>query len=664
MKNRGNSVFSGPLFKENMKKLWPMSLIGFLICFISGPLPVITSYSELKANTVNNVLQFFNFGYSIVVGVLPAIAAIMVFSYLHRTASVSVVHAMPYSRKSLFVTNWLSAFAASALPFILTALILLVLRKPVTAYSGDIQYEAFALTKILGFLLNHLMIICFVLSVCVLAGMISGTTVIHFLTAGALNFLLPALYLVGQTYAQGYIYGYNYSDSIWDSLYLMNPFFFVANGPQGIFRGSSIDEWNWLLFLYFIALSFIISVIAMVLYNKRRLERAQDSYVFGFAKWIILVLIVFFSSALLGIIIEALFGFSRSLYGPKGSLIGYIIGGLIGFIAGLMIVKKSTRVFNKKALLPFAVCFACMALFIGGFSLDVLGLSKKIPAADKIDDVNIEYYAIRYNDMRVSRSESDIELARALHKSIIDNRALLEDLLENGPSGEYETVNYSSIYFGYNLKNGKTFSRYYTVPTEFMVKQPELRALYDDESMRGITDSLRRVTADQILEINYDDYLADIREKYQIIDDSTGETWFHDPETGEMIPWDAVYDYEKYGGETYINLNNASAEDKLAIIKAVADDLDALTFEMKIRSDVDDSVGNLNISLRRPITEYDENLEFWASHFSHWMNKNEFDPAGRLSADTFNDGYNIEITKDFTRTIEAVRTATEKLGGR
>jgi len=644
MKNN-NSAFSMPLFRENVKKLWPVSFVGFLICFLSGPLGILMNYNHLRGNEVRNALNSFNFGYSFVVGVLPAVTAILVFTYLHRSASVSVTHAMPFSRKSLFVTNWVSAWVMSAVPFILTALLLLVLRRPdVVWHSGDMQYPTFALQDIAGLVLNHLTIITFVLSVCVFAGIISGTVVIHFLTAGALNFLIPALYLVSQIYARNYIYGYTGGSAGLYTLSYMNPFFLVSNGPQGMFEGGLLNGHCWLLCCYYLALSFIISFLAFRLYSRRKLERAGESYVFGAAKWVILVLITFFSSTLLGIIINEIFGIGYGVYnsrnGSAGSLTGYLIGGLLGFIVGLMIVKKTTRVFNRRALLPLAVCAMSICLFIGGFRYDVLGISRRIPAASSVKNVYVDSTLLRYNYGMNFKDKDQIELVRTLQSSILDHKTEFTSYLKDDVP---YTGMWGTITIEYEVGGGRVISRNYNVPASFLRASGELKQLVMSRDDRAdVIDTLRTAGSDSIVGLEYEDFSYEYRNTDYVVDD---------------------YSPLPAGIETsgYLNINNLPVSYKLDVLDALAADLEALTYEQMVMPDHDDdTLGRVSLTLKRPIAEFDryavEGHNYYSRNLSRWMYTESPEKEGAVPT-YFTDQMDVMITKDFTRTIELLKNA-------
>ena len=214
MKNNG--FFSAALFKENVKRFWPIAFVGFVVYFLSGPVNVISFGAK---SGVHIALHGFNFGYIFSALALSVIPAICVFGYLQRVSSVSMMHSMPFSRKSLYVTSYLSGLFIAVLPALLTAVCLMVLRKPVYAEAPTIPdsligttpvavgADLFSFSYILKWLLGQFILIAFGYTVSVFAGIIAGNSVIHTLTACALNAIVPALYGLYLLYTQLFLWG-------------------------------------------------------------------------------------------------------------------------------------------------------------------------------------------------------------------------------------------------------------------------------------------------------------------------------------------------------------------------------------------------------------------------------------------------------------------------
>ena len=96
--------FSLPLFKENLKRFWPISAVGFAVYFLTGPFSLITTgYDSWYMYIVKWAIGYDNIPYMLMHVTMGCLAAATVFSYLHKTNSVAAVHAMPFSRRTISI---------------------------------------------------------------------------------------------------------------------------------------------------------------------------------------------------------------------------------------------------------------------------------------------------------------------------------------------------------------------------------------------------------------------------------------------------------------------------------------------------------------------------------------------------------------------------------
>ena len=124
-----------PLIKENMRKYWPVSVLAFLVYFLSGVFPILMSYRDLTPlapyiqMSLHNLQPFFMGAHLFV----PVVTAVLLYRYLQNSGSVAVMHSMPFTRLRLFNSGFASGIILVSLPIILNGIILLLLSKPVTA---------------------------------------------------------------------------------------------------------------------------------------------------------------------------------------------------------------------------------------------------------------------------------------------------------------------------------------------------------------------------------------------------------------------------------------------------------------------------------------------------------------------------------------------------
>ena len=118
-----------------------------------------------------------------------------------------------------------------------------------------------------------------------------------------------------------------------------------------------------------------------------------------------------------------------------------------------MLLKRTIRVFQPKALLAFAVVCVVFAGSMVMTAVDVMGVTRRVPDADQVANVYISPSQYNYSNSEILRMEDpeDVEKTLALHEAILAGEAdagVLED-----------TVN---VCIGYTLRSGKTVLRYYT----------------------------------------------------------------------------------------------------------------------------------------------------------------------------------------------------------
>ena len=121
------SYFNPTLFRKNLMRFWPLwggvSALGALapLCALAAlihegfrshsmqPLEMTMIYYEVLHYAVPII--------SLLYGVLCALA---VWNYLYNHRSVSLYHALPITRKGLFITNVLSGLAMMLIPYAVT----------------------------------------------------------------------------------------------------------------------------------------------------------------------------------------------------------------------------------------------------------------------------------------------------------------------------------------------------------------------------------------------------------------------------------------------------------------------------------------------------------------------------------------------------------------
>ena len=229
-------------------------------------------------------------------------------------------------------------------------------------------------------------------------------------------------------------------------------------------------------------------MISSILYQKRKLEHATDSLVFGFLEPVICYLVAFLGMTLLGFYFQVLGDAKLYMYA------GFAAGTVIFFIIGQMIVKKTPRIYNMKSLKSFGIYALIAVVFLLGLNLDLTGFEKRIPDVSNVKSFTLKediaarniYNNYDYMDGNgtlykgnenglIFKDPENIKAATVLHKIIIDNRNQFENM---------KNIYTSSVHFAYNPESAFPMTRRYMIDYDFYKASPEFRQIYESKEFK------------------------------------------------------------------------------------------------------------------------------------------------------------------------------------
>lgn len=467
-----SNYFSVPLASENIKRFWTIGAVGLLIYLLSGVFPLLLSYDRIQPYMVEGMLSNKNPGYMAAHLFLAISSAVAVFRYLQTTGSASVMHAMPFSRKGLYLSSYWSGLKLACGPALVNGLLLLLLKTPVyqTVYVENlpVQTDLFTAAAVLGWMAETLVIISFMYSIAVFAGMVTGTMLLHALTALGFNFLLTALYATFLGYSEIYFFGFTYNQLISEITLKLSPYTYVFE------RGGAFQPSACLIYL---AAAAAVSAGTYFIYKRRPLERATDSTVFRFMEHFLSFLAVFFASSLIGML------FHEYDYGYAG----YALGGILGFLIGQMIVKKTMKIFNGESLKTFVAFAAIMAVIVVGFRMDAFGYERRIPKAETVASVSVAGYELTPAGLPSEfREAQNVQSILDFHRSVVEERDGYR--IYQGPG--------FSVTLTYELKNGDQMSRQYSLPYAAVMDSTALQKAYESPEADSASDQWSRLPMD------------------------------------------------------------------------------------------------------------------------------------------------------------------------
>lgn len=244
----------------------------------------------------------------------------------------------------------------------------------------------------------------------------------------------------------------------------------VYFGSQEISSIHYSSQYLWTL-VGFALLGCILIGLCVVLLRRRKPESAGDLLAFRQLSPVMLVICSLCTGVLMHIISDTL--------GWEMKLPMLFLGIILGYYAALMLLKRQTSVFTKKALLPLVLILAVAFGGITATGLNLWGTVYRVPDADKVEKVEIRLMASYVtNGSLISSDAEDIALAIRLQQEALDDHRQIErarPLLtriygsESNPVELRESTTSSTgeISICYTLKNGHEINRMYPVRSSY-----------------------------------------------------------------------------------------------------------------------------------------------------------------------------------------------------
>ena len=422
-RRRGNFI-SAPLFLENLRRLWPLSLLGLIVLLVSGPMLLILLGPQTSAVVRRqqwNNLENANIGFVLFQAILPAIVAVLTFRYLNSTAKASVVHALPVTRGELFRSNVIAGFVLVAVPQLLLALSLLpFVRLGMGGFLVAVPGPAGTgpdVGSLLRWLLVSFVILCFIYAASVLASVVTGNTGVAFVVVVLINSVAPGAYAIIRTLLSMFLYGFPHAvDS--DSAVLHPAIYAYARGTHA----------SGAVFAGYFAIAVLLVLVAHWLYTMFKSERAGDAVAFHGFEVAIALLVTFASTCILGMFLAGIRMSNVNDYSRFFFYLGGTVGAVVGFIVITMILRKTMYIFNRATLRRFGVFAVLCALLMAFTTVDVTGYEHRIPAAGSIRSASVQISMqplLPYGDYTMDEhtkitDHGTIDKLLALHQAIVE----------------------------------------------------------------------------------------------------------------------------------------------------------------------------------------------------------------------------------------------------
>jgi ABC-2 type transport system permease protein len=459
------SWFNKEVVLQGFRSAGWLGIIYFLALFFALPLRFMMLVSDeenmYNYNYYYDTNNLFTWNQSILTTlsvIVPVLVAIFIFRYLQMKASSDLFHSLPVKRKYLFHHFIGIGTFLVIMPVVLNMVILLFIHPAL-----DLS-EFFPVQSILYWAGVTIVINLLILMASVFVGMLTGISIVQGVLSYVFLSLPVGICLLLSFSLDMFLYGFSSNYYTGSGIEKLTPLSRVFMLIQNSF--SQLEAW------IYIGLSILLVILSLFIYKKRKLEAVSNPLVFPFLRPIFKYGMTFCSMLLGGLY----FGEVQNSLG--WTIFGYIVGSIIGYLVAEMFLQKTWRVLgNVKGYMFFVLVTAVLYLLI---HFDVTGYEGKIPQLDEVERIHYSSGSHYYRGdselpVQFFYEEENMNHIIKLHHKILEDKAI----------NKANTRNHHSVFFAYELKNGKKLIREYNIPLNEEYKT-YLKPIYESLEYKNV----------------------------------------------------------------------------------------------------------------------------------------------------------------------------------
>ena len=283
--------------------------------------------------------------------------------------------------------------------------------------------------------------------------------------------------------------------------------------------------------------------LAQFLYRRRKLESAGDLLAYPGLAPVFLVMNTLMVAAFihLGVSLMDFEAVSQYFFLPLGLIVGYV--------SGLMLLRRTTRVFRKRLLLPLAGILVLCALTVCGIYTDVFKVIRRVPQENQVMSVTVEPINGNYGRKPLEVTDREkIQAILAYHRESLNGwqDQVRDALLQK--TGCWKPGAYFNIRLEYKLENGRTMARRYALRRDFYSSPEFMKVMSAPELSLGCTEAELREKIDRAEYVMYGMYAQSEDGGYRSVsfDDRSGlcDAMMMDSREGTLLNysfWDETY---------------------------------------------------------------------------------------------------------------------------
>lgn len=499
------SFFNPGVSRNLLKRTWPVWTGYFLLLVLLLPVAL----SNTAGNYAEDALLSLRMEYALMDSAVALVyisfgvgvaAAMAVFSFLYQPRTCGMMCSMPLRRETLFGSCWLTGLLCLLCSDLAVLLITLAfwgryLALPVLlkwlgiTVMGNLAFYGFACFCAMltgSLLILPLVYLVLNLAAFVFCGTVStilGHTVFGYISGNAeQNFLSPLVFLM-------------------ECLRVKTDFAVYADGVSRL-ASVSVEGLGYLLVLFLAGLVF--SVLALLLFRKRRMETAQDTVALNCLKPIFRCCMAFGGAPVFTVLVMDFLGGSSLYFNPVLTVFLLFLGAFLGWFGAEMVIRKSVRVFRQGWKGFGIVCAVCL-VFVLGIRFDVLGYEDRLPDLDEA-----EYVEILFDNVFKLEEPENLEAAAALQQRFVSHKA------QHKRAG---TRGYNCTFRWYDADGELLLLRSYTLDSS------EAALLSPDSDIRAARDL--RCCREAVLSMNTPDF--------PVTADTVIDAWVHNRNDGREL---------------------------------------------------------------------------------------------------------------------------------
>ena len=447
------SFFEKTVFYKDLTRFAPL----WALYLIAGVLVLLPNMGINSGRSAANILAETLPWLSIVNLIYAMLVAQVLFGDLFNSRMCNALHALPMRRETWFVTHVVSGLAFSVGPHLVASVL----------FTATVGANLFVIPLwLLGMLLQYL----FFFGLAVLCVLCSGNRLAALALYSIVNFLSLILWWFLNTVYIPQLYGVKLSEDIFlllcpvvEMCRRYDGYILTARSGQNLVLEGLGEGFGYIAVLAAIGVAFM--ALALLLYRRRRLETAGD---FLAVRALEPVFSVVFT-----LCVAAVFAMFGDLV-MSNYITFLIIGLVVGFFIGQMLLRRTVKVFRGKAWGRLAIITGVLLASIFIVALDPFASTRWVP---KPEDVKVAYIdtgsTIGY---KPPMDQEDTARIIALHEMI----------LETGE--DYSVSRSQSVTIRYELKNGRVVDRSYQVPLTAQLREAMREVFSTPRYVLAVTD--------------------------------------------------------------------------------------------------------------------------------------------------------------------------------